>query len=332
MLIAVSGCKKETKETVASKNANEQILKFKSIEDFDINVSTVLKMTPEERILWAKEKGFESFGVKCDEIYSNSYPETITTIEGFNKLVANNSEFLFLEKMDNGEFSLETVLSKCPFRYFANLERMYQIDDLIYKVLEKGTISTTSKNIDKLKLINDQNYDLVYGKDPDLIFNDNINKQAISTQTKSTNAMFTCGNYDTDYQSSGNDRTYMYIWAYPENYTNAQNVLCSRNVLHYKVVPKHRSGIVWIVCTRTISLYINAKVGHTIPGQVPYIYEYSYDTFNASIPSWYTNNAEDYLKGSGCVGGWYDYDYGFNWYHCWGDTPSSPTVNLDCSY
>ena len=69
ILIVVSSCKKETTETVVSKNTNEQLLKFKSIEDFDKSLSTVLKMTPEERKLWAKEKGFESFGVKCDDIY-----------------------------------------------------------------------------------------------------------------------------------------------------------------------------------------------------------------------------------------------------------------------
>lgn len=330
LLIAMGACKKENTESVAVKSTNEKILKFKSLEEFDKSISTVLRMTPENRKIWASEKGFESFGVKCDEVYSNSHPETFTTVEEFDKLVANNSEFLFYEKMENGELSLESKLNKSPFRYFANLEKMYQIDDIVYKVLENGIVSSSSRNIEKLKLINDQNCVLEYGKDPDLVFSNRINGQDILTQTKSTTAMFGCGNYKTDYESSGNDRTTMEIWAYPDNYTNALGQLCSKNILHYKVVPRHRT-IRWFIVKRTISLSISALVGHTIYGPVPMIYSYSYDNFTATPPEEFTDNAEDWLQGSGCVGGWYDYDYGFKWHHCWGDTPSSPTVNLDCS-
>lgn len=334
LLIAMGACKKENTESVAVKSTNEKILKFKSLEEFDKSISTVLRMTPENRKIWASEKGFESFGVKCDEVYSNSHPENFTTIEQFKKLVENNSAFLLLEKQENGEFSLETVISKSPFRYFANLEKMYQIDDLIYKVLEKGTISTTSKNIDKLKLINDQNYVLEYEKDPDLVFSTNrITGHELSTQTKSTASIWACGKEADDYESSGNDRTHMWIDAWASNYTNAQGLTCSMNQLHYQVVPYKRIGFVWSRVTRTISLNISASVGHSYWLIENYTYAYQYDTFNASRNNWSTNNAEDVLSGSGVVGGWMGgLDCaGFQWFHCWGDTPSSPTVNLNCN-
>ncbi|MFZ4726452.1 MAG: hypothetical protein ACOYMD_13540 [Paludibacter sp.] len=327
VIIAMSGCKKETTETVTSKNANDQILKYKSIEDFDKSVSTVLKMTPEERKLWAKEKSFVSFGVKCDEIYSNSHPENFTTIEQFKKLVENNSAFLLLEKQENGEFSLETVISKSPFRYFANLERMYQIDDKIYKVLEEGIISTNSKNIEKLKLVNEQNYALKYVKDPDLVFSNFLNGQELSTQTKST-MIIGCGNNIDDYQSSGNDRTHLWIDTYPQNYTDNNGDACSRNIFHYKVRPYKRTLGVWYYCTRTVTFCItSASAGRSVGSML----NIKYDYFSLPQVTQSTQLLENTIEGTGSLGSYYSNGtYGFSYYNCWADTPSSPTVNLNC--
>ena len=325
MLLIVSSCKKDQSETTSSINTNNKILKFKSVDELNKSTSAVLKMTPEQRKSWAAGKGFESFGVKCDELYSNSQLESFTSLEQFKKLVADNSEFLYLDKMDDGELSLETRIDQSPFRYFANLEKIYQIEDRAYKVLEKGTVSANVKNIEKLKLINDENYLSICAKNVDLQYS---NSSQLN-QYKSTMS-FGCGFQCNDYQSSGNDRTYLYIDTYPENFYNPSGVAFSRNVFHYQVKAKRRS-IVWIWCSRTMSFALSsAKAGRSV-NSYNGGYTLQYDYFSLPVRTEFTNNLEDIIPGIGCEGTWYNINImGFDGYHCWGETPSAPRVNFNC--
>ena len=327
LLIGMISCKKDEIESTTSKNQSGKILIFKSVDEFYTSALTILNMTPAQRKNWADKNGFESFGVKCDELYRNSNIENFTSLDQFQQLVKENSSFLFLNKLDNGELSLETFLSKSPFRYFANLERIYQLEDKAYKILEEGTVSTNIKNLEKLKLINDENYLTICAKNPDLQFASSLQLN----QNKST-MDFGCGIQYSGYESSGNDRTYLYIDTYPENFTNPQGQLSSRNVFHYQVKAKHRS-IVWIWCSRTMSFALSsAKAGRSVNNYLGG-YTLEYDNFSLPVRTLFTNNLEGLILGTGCQGALYNINIqGFNWYHCWGETPSAPRVNANCGF
>lgn len=332
VLLAMSACKKDHSETASAQIENDKMMIFKTMEEFNSISSKVSSLTLDQRKDWAKSSGFESFGVKCDDIYFSSHPEKFTTIEEFNALVDKNREFLKLEKLENGEYSLEPALNHNPLRFFANKDRMYQIKDVVYKVLENGTVSTNETNKNKLHLISDENY-LEYLNDKELAFSNSQFSEDIQHIEKSTASVYSCIATGYHSESTGNDQTRMWISAGMTNYNNAQNIACSRNTMFYSVKPYKRGSffLPWVNVSRTISFSISAKVGHMIYGQPPLLFDYSDELFTAAN-TLFTNDAFDNLEGAGCVGSIYNYsDYGFKWYHCWGDTPSAPIVKWDCN-
>jgi len=109
----------------------------------------------------------------------------------------------------------------------------------------------------------------------------------------------------------------------------------------YSVRAKHRGGffLPWLYCTRTISFDLKTRVDYlTVIANVP--------DPNLWIWTWYSSIIVDHDNGTsaqklektvyastpvnGTVLNTGLYPYHFGGYDCWGDTPSSPTVNLEC--
>jgi len=327
VLILLNACKKEQGDTVVSQTKDDKMMIFKNSVEFNTTLSELSTMSIEERKNWAKSRGFESFGVKCEEIYFSSHPENFTSKEEFDALVKKNPEFLKLERWENGEFSLETVLNQNPARYLANMDKMFQIEAEVYKVLEKGTVSTSKAKITKLRFVTDKNY-RSYLNDKDLTFS-----KELSTIEKSTTSVYLGKREDENSASSGNDQTRMWITAGVTMYDNDLGLPFTKNYLTYKVRPYKRGAffLPWLNVSRTIDLGISAKVGHIIhSSNPPLLFEYVNETFSESKTNYFTNEAYDKLYGNEVYGALYDYnDWGFLWYHCWGDTPSTGVVKID---
>jgi hypothetical protein len=323
IVITIGSCQKDLNQSFSTGNKNDQVLNFNSKEELNKMISLTLKMPISERKQWAIDNKFQSFGVKCDEIYLNANVETYKSIEQFKDLISKNSDYLYLEEVSNAEYSLETKYGRSPYRYIMNNDHLFQVNDTVYKVLENSIVKTHINNIVDLSSINENNYTVECQKNSSL----RIDK-IFSSYFKSATA-YACGYYYTDYQSDGNDRTVMYIDTYPENFTNNLGQQCSRNKFHYWVRPYHRTLGIWYYCQRTIMFCItNVKAGRTVFASNNYVYDY----FSMAPVTTYDYILEDELVGSGSVGSVYNNDWGFAFYHCWGDTPSAPTVNFNCGY
>ena len=133
MIIAMSACKKDQSNLQDTKSdPSMKILAFKNMEEYQQTLKEVSALTSDERVAWEDAKGFKSFGRVCDEVYANAQPEKYTTLEEFNELVSKSSKYLYLEKLPNGELSLEKVLQKSECRYLINSDnRGHHLDSYL---------------------------------------------------------------------------------------------------------------------------------------------------------------------------------------------------------
>lgn len=111
----------------------ENILVFKSIEEFDNTLAKVNAMTESERLEWEKQQGFKSFGTICDEFYETIEPEQFKSIEEVRTFVEKNNDKIEFYTSSDGEIYCVTKDFNNSKRYLMNENREYVIGSVIVK-------------------------------------------------------------------------------------------------------------------------------------------------------------------------------------------------------
>ena len=329
LTVALAGCKKDQGENNIPSSptyksvASSKMLKFKNADDFFEALKLNSSFDNTERAKWEDAQDFVSFGRVCDDFYF-SLDETIfeddKTVE---EIVKANPDKLQLIEDDNGEFSLETVLFKQNYRYFANKDKMFQIGDIIYLILEDVTVSADQSKIGKLKEITESNY-LSYTDDVDVSFSTLLTESHLSPKDDTYN----CGNDAEQRVTNDRERTYFSISIITMN-TNGTN-----QYVYYLVRPYKKTLGIWYWCTRHISCSI--KVAFDYPDYTSY---YSYVWKRKIDDDQRTNVYASSISGELCST-WISTGFTapssprahFGGYNCWADTPSTnPNVVLQCN-
>jgi hypothetical protein len=323
VIIALSACKKDQSNPQDSKNESSmKILAFKNMEEYQQTLKEVSSLTSDERVAWEEAKGFKSFGRVCDEVYANAQPEIFTTLEEFNELVSKSSKYLYLEKLPNGELSLEKVLQKSECRYLINSDNMFQVGQNVYKILDKGVASVKMENSNKLESINNDNfYSYLNHNEIELtdgIFGSKLDKALKDVQNN-------CGVTASDYESSGNDRTSMTIKCGVE-WTS----LWVKPYSQYSVSAYKRGAffLPWVLVKRHISMDMKTRVDFLV--NYSWGSEWKFANISLHTDDVFVDVHTDKVYGDQ-VNGWHTDEFHYGGYDCWGDTPSSPTVNLECN-
>lgn len=128
--------------------SDEAILSFETRDEYNAELSKVLAMTSDERIAYAEENGYTSFGCECNQFYGSIDFDNFTSLEEFKSFVVENSSYIELVTDNEGELSLQTIFEDRTDRFFLNDNHMYQIGDIVYKAVAEGTVSTNIENMD----------------------------------------------------------------------------------------------------------------------------------------------------------------------------------------
>ncbi|MBN2521589.1 MAG: hypothetical protein JXB17_13840 [Bacteroidales bacterium] len=323
LTFVINSCSKDDTHEFNDGAVKSEILRFESIEEYNNTMNKVLLFNYDQLKAWEKSKGFKSFGRTCDELYSNINPENFKSVEEVKTFVASNNEYLQLIEDVGGELTLETILYKSPNRYFINKDKMFQINETVYKIFDKGIASTKIDKINKLRTI-DENSLLSYNNDPDIRLM-NVNGGSSSTRLK--DAAYNCGTNDDDYESSGNDRTHMWIECYEMDIWDEPNQIIAGTTVstYFLIRPYKRILGIWYWCKRTISADIKTRLDY-----------YVFGNWYNDLCTYHENGKKD-SKLEGLITFWASTFYWvdtyvhFGGYDCWADTPSSPLVNLECN-
>ncbi|MCK9561290.1 MAG: hypothetical protein M0R02_01075 [Bacteroidales bacterium] len=147
----------------------EKYLSFASVEEYNTTLSKVLEMPEEERLAWEKQQGFTSFVTVSNEMYE-TVAEKGLTLEQLQQKIEPLSEYLMLEQEESGDYVLLHALESTPKRFLCNVNRIFKIENTLYKVFEDNIVMCNEKQYKTLLSLNETNYSAVIDDDFQLMF------------------------------------------------------------------------------------------------------------------------------------------------------------------
>jgi len=307
-------------------DASSELLKFVDGEEFLETFELTASLNDTERASWEDAKDFVSFGRACDEFYFSLNETIFEDDETVENLVKANSNKLQLIEDGNGEFSLETVLYKQEFRYFANKDKMFQIGDVVYLILEDGIVSADYSKIGKLKEINENNY-FSFINDGDVSFSTSLASSSCVLKDDTYN----CGNSQEQKVTNNRERTILRISIHTTNVGDGTN-----QYVNYLVRPYKKTMGIWYWCFRHISCNLKVVADYKVyTSQTLWSWERVPGSYNCN------NKYDSKVSGTFCSQ-WISTGFNapaagqaaahFGGYNCWADTPSTnPNVVLQAN-
>jgi hypothetical protein len=182
LLVAVAtilaSCTKTEEEALQTKDC-EDVLCFNNFAEFENELKSVLTLNTEEKVKWEQQRGFKSLGVAAEKFYDTIEPDAFKSLDEVKAFVEKNRKVIQLV-VKNGEYSVVPIYSNNPLRFFINEEGLFLIGNEAYKVLGNGMFSTAIQNVDKLKIIDEENKNS-FMNDQDLKYSTLIGENLKST-------------------------------------------------------------------------------------------------------------------------------------------------------
>lgn len=237
--VLLVGCKKEN-NGAKIQNATNSMLKFNSFEeviDYLANEDT----TP-------TNYSFVSYGAMMDNAYYELDAENrFKSIEELKQFVSDNNKMYQLIVVGDDEYMFETRLYDHPFRNVANEEKMFQVADGVFKIVEGGFIATSFNNMDILR-----QYDFA-----DKGIDKRIKTYFFNEDSASKDQTYNCGKSLYEEHTTGNNKITFKIDISGVNTGVGINYVS----LRYFAKPYHYS-IAWFGCNRTITVSLSSAMDY----------------------------------------------------------------------
>lgn len=218
------------------------------MDEYFTELNKVSKMSTADLIKYEEESGYYSLRRKCEEVYMRANPENFNSKEDLISFIKNNSDYIELVTDSENETSLEVKYQYNFDRYFANEDGLFRISNTLCKVIGDITCYTDINNLDKIKMINANNYKN-YLNDTSISFSSNPNEKWGSTliEKNSTN---------------GGERTKIILIFDCTGYIVGPYMDFGVPVIRTQFVvrPYNRVLGIWYWCTRTISAEYDGKI------------------------------------------------------------------------
>jgi len=161
-------CKKDMDNSMlkSHKSFSSNMRTFASMEELFVEVEKVISMDVQEIENYEKTIGFCSFGRMTNDIY---YPivepivenELDFSIDQAREYVMQYPKYLEIITDEDGEYEFVQKYRCELFRYIMNEDRLFQVDENIYKVFNEVVISTTVEKAGILSAITEESIDRI---------------------------------------------------------------------------------------------------------------------------------------------------------------------------
>lgn len=206
---------------------------FDSYQELYDEIETVNNLTLEELVDYENVQDYNSFGKISDLLYYNFIEDTTLTLNDILTFIERNPKYV--------ELVIETDTSFVPtyetsLRYIMNDDRIFKVQDTLFKVFTSGILSTLTSNYGKLLLIEDKDLgDL----DSNFCFSSYVTSKA--------------GNYRSFVNTVGNERIKIVFGYTVISYQPLTNIVKENFRLESTVRPYHKFSFYWHYAKRTIS-------------------------------------------------------------------------------
>jgi len=173
MIIAAAfvfvGCKKEeTLNSVLKSPENKEMRSFNNYDELKKEVEKIRNFSLDELEKYEIEIGFNSFGKLADKAMvpiMNDVENNRTNSPNLSRSSIQNSEFLQIVTMDDGEDYCETKYYQSSFRYIMNLNRMFKVENEYFKVFEGGHVSCHTDYYEKIVKLSETDFSILEDND-----------------------------------------------------------------------------------------------------------------------------------------------------------------------
>jgi len=265
----------------------------------------------------------ESFAEEIDEFYDNIDWELSDNTEDLSLFLTENQNFFSITLDDVGDRVIEPALSSNMMRWFINEDRLFQIGDTIFKVLENLTVGTNLSDILVFEGVNETNVAQAIGNGDVFIFSEN----GESLQLK--DGAHNCGIQASKAEWSGPERVNIRItvaYAHLGGYDYVPKATNEWTQLSIKGYRKKLGA--WVNVSRTITCDVKIATGY---------YNWNSYTWNRKIGTHATNGtftkhlSKILTSEWTATGFWVNSISHFDGYDCWGKIPGSPRAELKCN-
>lgn len=161
--VTLVSCDKEDSITnssnISSTKGGDDIPHFGSIEELQQAIDAAITFdTITDLIEFEQGQGRSSIGAISDAFYESINPEIFSNENEVLTFFKDHKDVLDTI-MENDEIVIMPKLSNTPYRYVANTDGMFAVQDMYYKLFKKGMVSTIEKYSDELSLITDDDLD-----------------------------------------------------------------------------------------------------------------------------------------------------------------------------
>lgn len=132
-------------------------LVFSSMEIFRATLGEISELDDQSFINWQNQFGFKSFKTICDKAYDRVLSSSYATQEELLDEVSRNKDYMYIDEPESGELVLETLDKGLLFSSLIAADRTFQIESIVYKVLEGEVFFTSIENLEILQLIDETN-------------------------------------------------------------------------------------------------------------------------------------------------------------------------------
>jgi hypothetical protein len=315
--LVFSACDKDIKEaTIKPKSGPDRILVFNDANELALTIDSVNSLNYAELELFELARGFISWGRLCEYYYFGIDTVDICDSATIFNYVNQNSEYLVLAPDFRNGYIYEMKYRQIPQFCIMNENRMYIVNDTIYKVFESGILLTGINNYNEILGIADN--DLIdYISDDSYIFVERDMRYVDIDENK--DASYDLGKEKTFKSTSGNERTRLDFGCF----FLSGNFTTSFYEANFIVRPYKKVCFIWWVVSRSISTQ-NCKIAHDYKNS-----NLNWDRFTNVIPN-YSNVNKSKLVLS------YPYmTWGGNsnthiaGYDVWVDTPSTSPIDVE---
>lgn len=240
------GCKKtEPLNVLKDSEVRNEIMRFDSFDELIQTLETLGKMSEIERMNWEKARDFKSLYTIAYQVYQQFDIENLANIEDLKSFVQENANLVSLNKSD-GETEFVPNYVDNSFSKIVSSNRLFIVDELVYKVYDDGLLYCSIAQIDVLK-----NLDFIRLKGNSI---PNGIEQIFYDRT-SVNEKICDSNYRTARADNGGERIRLIMECYAGTGLDNNKVITVSNLR-----PFNRVLGVWYHCQRTISGSLNYVV------------------------------------------------------------------------
>jgi len=323
----VTGCKKDNNfENKIQNNSNSfksglQILTFNDYDELDKKMELLHMMNEDERRSNESNDGFKSLLTHVYETYeilnADRYDSTSTELyEIAIKFQQKNAELFTIRDDGDKDKEFHIHYSDNKYAIVANIDRLFIVENMVFKVFDDGLVGTDKENIDLLNKISEISIKNVAAEKNILIIDFNNEDNSGKTSCHASE--------NENIRTNQRNRTKLTLVAKQFITSINQNTaqVFRRVETWGKIKPQHRTAGIWFAARRTISgrikyhvQYLNG-VTHNINVNETVNPNLSYSQTRFLHHSQPVNTSASNIR--------------FISIDSWGDTPSTPTATVVC--